>query len=196
MIRFENTGTASALNVVVGDVIDIAKFDVSTLTSVTSSHGMITNVKNTNEVEFIFENINLPFDDANNDGYIVFKIQTLSSLQEGDTFNNTGNIFFDFNAPILTSIASTLISNSLGISENNSAKANIIIFPNPVKETIQITTKQSMQYIEIVTIEGLLVYKEVFSSGKYSHKKDVSFLASGIYSMRITTREGSVIKKL
>ena len=29
-----------------------------------------------NKVEFIFEGIHLPFDDANNDGYVAFKIKT------------------------------------------------------------------------------------------------------------------------
>ncbi len=196
MIRFENLGTASAVNVVVSDIIDVSKFDMSTLTPVTSSHDMITNIKNTNEVEFIFENINLPFDDANNDGYVVFKIQTLSTLQENDTFANTANIFFDFNAPIATNTAATLISNTLDVSEIDLITDAITIFPNPAKEYIQITTKQPLTQLEIVTIDGKLVYKELFGTGEYVHKQELSFLAKGIYLVKITTTKGTGVKKI
>lgn len=70
LIRFENTGTYAAENVVVKDIIDTKRFDVSTLQNHRCSHEVYTRIEG-NKVEFIFENIQLPFDDANNDGYIV-----------------------------------------------------------------------------------------------------------------------------
>ncbi|MDN3675856.1 T9SS C-terminal target domain-containing protein [Flavobacterium paronense] len=75
VIRFENTGTANAENIVVKDMIDTAKFDISTVVPLDSSHSFTTRIKDPNQLEFIFENINLPFDDANNDGYVAFKIK-------------------------------------------------------------------------------------------------------------------------
>ena len=80
LIRFENTGTDNAENVVVKDIIDNFKFDISTLITINASHNFKTRISNTNQVEFIFENIQLPFDDANNDGYIAFKIKTKPTL--------------------------------------------------------------------------------------------------------------------
>jgi len=68
MIRFENTGTFPAQNVVVKDMIDTAKFDVNSIVPIKGSHSFVTNITAANKVEFIFENINLPFNDANNDG--------------------------------------------------------------------------------------------------------------------------------
>ena len=73
MIRFENTGTFPAENVVIKDLIDLTKFDINTLVPMKGSHNFETRFYDNNKVEFIFENINLPFDDANNDGYVVFK---------------------------------------------------------------------------------------------------------------------------
>ena len=102
MIRFENNGTANAQNIVVKDMIDLSKFDISTLVPTNASHSFVTNISAGNKVEFIFENINLPFDDANNDGYIAFKIKTLPTLKVGDTFTNDANIYFDYNFPIVT----------------------------------------------------------------------------------------------
>src|SRR5690606_35858803 len=64
------------LNVVVKDVIDEAKFDVNSLVPLSGSHPFQTRIKPGNIVEFFFENINLPFDDESNDGYVVFKIRT------------------------------------------------------------------------------------------------------------------------
>lgn len=98
LIRFENTGTFAAENIVVKDMIDSAKFDIATLIPLNGSHSFITRI-NTNQVEFIFENINLPFDDANNDGYVAFKIKTKPTLVLGDTFSNSANIYFDYKFP-------------------------------------------------------------------------------------------------
>ncbi|HEU0136453.1 MAG TPA: T9SS C-terminal target domain-containing protein, partial [Flavobacterium sp.] len=79
VIRFENLGTAEALNVVVRDMIDAAKFEIGSLVPLHASHEFVTNITG-NKAEFIFENINLPFDDANNDGYVAFKIKTKPTL--------------------------------------------------------------------------------------------------------------------
>ena len=69
-------------------MIDLSKFDISTLIPTDASHSYITKISEGNKVEFIFENINLPFEDANNDGYIAFKIKTKPTLVVGDSFEN------------------------------------------------------------------------------------------------------------
>ncbi|KGO91091.1 DUF7619 domain-containing protein, partial [Flavobacterium enshiense] len=102
MIRFENTGTFPAQNIVVKDMIDTNKFDINSLVPLKGSHPFVTNITSGNKVEFIFENINLPFDDANNDGYVAFKIKTKPSLVVGNTFSNSASIYFDYNFPIVT----------------------------------------------------------------------------------------------
>lgn len=53
-------------------MIDATKFDVASLIPLNASHDYTTRIIG-NKVEFIFENINLPFEDATNDGYIVSK---------------------------------------------------------------------------------------------------------------------------
>jgi Leucine-rich repeat (LRR) protein len=87
LIRFENTGTYPIENIVVKDMIDLTKFDISTLVPTKASHSYVTKISDGNKVEFIFEKINLLFDDANNDGYIAFKIKTLPTFVAGDSFN-------------------------------------------------------------------------------------------------------------
>jgi hypothetical protein len=196
MIRFENTGTASAVNVVVTNEIDVNKLDASTLRPVSSSHGMVTNIKNTNEVEFIFENINLPFDDANNDGYLVFKIKTRSWLNEGDTFDNTANIFFDFNPPITTNTAITTVANPLSVAEENLTTENITMYPNPASEIVYIKTKESVTAIEVRTLEGRLVQHEFTKAGNNLYKLNLSKVAAGMYLVSTTTKLGKTISKI
>jgi hypothetical protein len=88
-------------------MIDLAKFDIATLVPLKSSHDFFTRI-NGNKVEFIFENINLDFNDATNDGYVVFKIKTKPTLVVGNTFTNNANIYFDYNFPITTYVGQNL----------------------------------------------------------------------------------------
>jgi len=104
-IRFENTGTASAVNIIVRDTIDLNVFDINSLEVVSSSHPMETFIKEENIVEFKFENIRLPFEDELNDGYVVFRLRSNPDLVEGDVITNNAGIYFDFNFPIITNIA-------------------------------------------------------------------------------------------
>jgi hypothetical protein len=129
LIRFENTGTADAIDVVVKDKIDTTVFDTQSLVPLEASHSYTTQIRFENEVEFIFENINLPFDDQNNDGYVNFKIKLKEGLEAGDELLNQAQIFFDFNFPILTNTAESVVgidmdgdgfSTDLDCDDNNS----------------------------------------------------------------------------
>ncbi|MDI1255786.1 MAG: T9SS type A sorting domain-containing protein [Flavobacterium sp.] len=189
LIRFENTGTFAAENVVVKDLIDTTKFDVSSLVPLSSSHNFTTRITNTNKVEFIFENINLPFDDANNDGYVAFKIKTLPTLVNGDTFSNTASIYFDYNAPVLTNTATTAFSN-LG-TPDFAFEDYLTVYPNPAASVLNIKTKAEihMASISIYNTLGQLVL--VVPNAKGIESIDVSSLTAGNYFIKITSDKGS-----
>ena len=108
-IRFENTGTADAINIVVKDFLDPEKFQINSLKPLTSSHDYELRVVG-EEAQFIFSEINLPSADEMNDGYLFFEIKPQEELRLGDTISNTAGIYFDFNFPILTDPAETIIS--------------------------------------------------------------------------------------
>jgi len=178
LIRFENIGTANATNVVIKDDIDITKFDISSLRPIDASHDFVTRILNDTTVEFIFENIELPFDDANNDGYVVFKIRTLNTLQIGDTFDNDSEIYFDFNAPIITNNAVTTIVETLSVDELSSSKAQLL--RNPVSTHLIIESNTIIESAVIYDIKGrkLDVFDDISSS---SLSLDVNHLNSGLY---------------
>ena len=185
MIRFENTGTYNAENVVLADLIDAAKFDISSLQMVGSSHNCYTRIAG-NKVEFIFENMNLPFDDANNDGWVVFKIKTLPSLLLNSTFSNTANIFFDYNAPIVTNTAMTTIAQ---LSNTDFDVSGIVtITPNPVKSFITLNTNGMVQLSSACIYNTL--GQQVLTVTNPLNSIDVSQLKSGSYLIRFTSDLG------
>ncbi|KQB42262.1 leucine-rich repeat domain-containing protein [Flavobacterium aquidurense] len=190
MIRFENTGTSRARNIVVKDMIDLAKFDISTLVPISSSHSFVTKISDGNKVEFIFENINLPFDDANNDGYIAFKIKTKPTLKVGDTFANEANIYFDYNFPILTNKATSKFETTLETSDFEFSNY-FTLYPNPASDILNFNTKQdiTIQSLVIYDILGQLVI--AVPNAKSATNIDVSKLRTGNYFIKVKSDKGS-----
>jgi hypothetical protein len=191
VIRFENTGSANAEFVVVKDVIDTTKFDISTLVPTGSSHSFTTKILNTNQVEFIFENINLPFDDANNDGYIAFKIKTKPTLVVGNTISNTANIYFDYNLPITTNTYTTTVQ-ALG-NQDFEFNSVFTLSPVPAKNSLSISTKQavSISSINIYNTLGQLIQINT----NPTETIDVSGLETGNYFIKIISDKGTSSSK-
>jgi hypothetical protein len=190
VIRFENTGTYPAENIVVKDMIDLAKFDITTLVPLKSSHDFFTRI-NGNKVEFIFENINLDFNDATNDGYVVFKMKTLPTLVLGDTFTNNANIYFDYNFPITTNTYTTTVA-ALSTQDFDFG-TYFTLYPNPAKDVLNIQAKQD------VTINSVEIYNQlgqiVMATTNAINSVDVSNLASGTYFVKVNTEKGSANAK-
>jgi uncharacterized repeat protein (TIGR01451 family) len=186
-IRFENTGNANATNVVVKDMIDVSKFDMATLLMVATSHDCYTKISEGNKVEFIFENINLPFTANANDGYVVFKIKSKSNLVAGDQVSNLAQIYFDYNFPITTNTATSNFQ-TLGLNEFSSSK-NFIISPNPTNSVLNITNFNN-SIISSITIYNLLG-QQMQTIINPNEIIDVSNLQSGNYIVSIKTEKAT-----
>lgn len=191
IIRFENTGTANAQNIVVKDIIDTTKFNINTLVPLFGSHSYTTKINNNNKVEFIFENINLPFDDASNDGYVAFKIKTKPTLVVGDTFSNSANIYFDYNFPITTNTYSTTIQT---LSNQDFVFDDVFtLSPVPAKDILNITSKKEILISSLTFYNVLGQIVQIVTSPKNSI--DISGLEKGNYFIKINTNRGSSTKK-
>jgi hypothetical protein len=189
MIRFENTGTASAVNVVVKDMIDTDKFDISSLVPLSGSHPFTTKISEGNKVEFIFENINLSFDDTNNDGYVVFKIKTKPTLVVGDSFSNSASIYFDYNFPIITNTETTTVA--LLANQDFVFEDYFKIYPNPANDILNIDTKQTIEVTSINIYNTLGQIVLVIPNAQQTKSVDVSSLKTGNYFMKINSDKGS-----
>jgi len=195
MIRFENNGTASAVNIVVKDVIDTAKYDMSSLTVLKGSHDFVTKIRDTNIVEFIFENIYLPFDDANNDGYVSFKIKTLPTLIENDTFENKAEIYFDYNPAIVTNLAQTTVASILGVSDYQ-IDNSIRYYPNPAKDVLYVNSKNSLKGISVYDVNGRILINVDLIGNQVQKNFDISKFDNGVYFIKIVSDKGQFIDKI
>lgn len=190
MIRFENLGNAAARNIVITDIIETSKLEIGSIVVLDASHAYDIRIQQFNQIEFIFENINLPYDDANNDGYIVFKIRTKSVLALGDTFSNTASIYFDYNLPITTNTYTTTVQ---ALNQQEFTVDSLSIAPNPTTDWVTIHSKEKYNKAEVYDIEGRLTAVFPVSANLFS----VSSLQHGSYLLKLyTDNEFKVVQLL
>lgn len=189
LIRFENTGTTDAVNVVVRDQINSSMFDISSLVPTDASHPFYTRITDGNIVEFIFENIRLPFDDRNNHGYVAFKIKTLPGAT---VFTNKAEIYFDFNLPIETNYTETKVSTFSSSQEKEMEQTTTRVFPNPVKDILYLEIENQIEKAEIYDISGRLL--KLFPSP--DNQINVSDLKSGLYLLKVFIAGASEQQKI
>lgn len=190
LIRFQNTGTAPAVNVNVITELD-SNLNWNSLRLINSSHPTIMNMFNS-ELEFQFQNINLA-DSLNNEaeshGYIYYKIKPKNNVVVGDSISATADIYFDYNPPVITNTAVTLfIEESLGIIE--ASKNNLNIFPVPVIDILNVNSDNLIVSIEIYNQLGQLV-----DSNNNSQTINISTIESGFYICKITDNLGNTFAK-
>ncbi|WP_309641185.1 T9SS type A sorting domain-containing protein [Flavobacterium sp.] len=181
-IRFQNVGTSNAINIKVLNDLD-AKLDWSTFKLINSSYDCRVKNKN-NHLEFLFEGINLPgtSNEPLSHGYISFKVKPMASIAVGDVIPNTANIYFDFNAPIATNVATTTIINNLGV--DHFAFNHFVCFPNPVKNTLSISNDSNIDSIEITSVLGqTMIAKKV---NELQTEINLSPFSNGVYFVKVT----------
>jgi len=187
-INFENTGTAAAEKIVVKDIIDTTKFDISTLQVLNISHATITKVSG-NKVEFMFDNINLlPAAHGN----IVFKLKTKSDLAIGSTVSNKADIYFDYNFPIETNTATSTFQllNNTAFEIDDS----ITVYPNPAKNQITVNAKNTINSMQLFDVQGRIINTSLVNDRKLDF--DISSYSNGIYFLKVTTDKGIKTQKI
>lgn len=203
LIRFQNTGTYTAFNVVVKDSIDISTLDLSTLQLQGSSHNYELEIKDGNVLVFNFNNIMLPDSNVNESashGFIRFRISQKNNNTIGTVIENSAAIYFDFNAPIITNTTFhtvgenfiEVISNTTTVAEK---LATVKVFPNPfsTQATFEIETEEYYQNLTLTVynVMGQAV-KTIQSNGENRIILDRNGLNSGVYFYQIQS-EGLIL---
>ncbi|MDT0294200.1 BspA family leucine-rich repeat surface protein [Mesonia ostreae] len=191
LIRFQNTGTASAINVRILDTLH-PKLDWNTIQPISASDDYRVEITDGNHVEFIFDDINLPFEDENepaSHGFIAYKIKPKANVAIGDVITGNAAIYFDFNAPIITNTVSTEIVDGLGI-ENKRLENLISIYPNPTKDFLHIETSKNIQ-LKSVTVYNLQG-RELLSFKQNLKTLNLKQLSIGMYILKMETDRGII----
>ena len=197
LVRFQNSGTFAAENVVVRDML-ASNLDKSTLEIISASHPYRSTLTEGNKLEFFFENINLPpesTDEPGSHGFIAFKIKPSNSVVIGSVIENTAEIYFDFNFPIVTNTVATtftVLSNSSFGFDNA-----IVLYPNPAGNILNIAfqTLSDVAIVKIFNQLGQLV-KTVNDVNESQNIIAVDDLRTGTYYVQITSNQGTSTKKL
>lgn len=193
VIRFQNTGSASAINVKINNILD-DKFDWASFQLINSSHANRIEIKNGNTVSFIFDKINLPHSTANqalSNGFIAYKIRPKTNVEIGDVFSNNADIFFDYNLPITTNTALTeIVENSSNNNENETY--GFYFYPLPVSDILTIESEYKILKIEILNELG-----QIILSNSNQNSINVINISTGLYFCKVTDINNiSKIKKI
>jgi uncharacterized repeat protein (TIGR01451 family) len=192
IIRFQNSGTAEAINVVVKDML-AENLDWSTFQPISASHQYRATL-NSNRAEFFFEGINLPAeedDEPASHGFISFKIKPEAGAALGDVFENTAEIYFDYNAPIVTNTVETTVA--LLSNVDFDFNRYITAYPNPAKDIITLSVQQDINVneINIYNMQGQLV---LTTTGSLT--VNTASLATGNYILQAVTDKGVTAQEI
>jgi uncharacterized repeat protein (TIGR01451 family) len=193
-IRFQNTGTAPAIFVRIEDELD-PNFDLESMKILAYSHPFELELDDSGALQFIFNDINLP-DSTHNEpeshGFVKFSIALHPDPGLiGTTIENTAAIFFDFNAPIITNTAETIIEVETSAVSASGSTLVVEAFPNPTSGVIRIhihpAQKTNGALLRIYNSLGQLIWQ-----GPYQTEVDLTGFGEGIFLLEI----GGVTKKI
>lgn len=202
IIHFQNTGTASAINVRTENFID-TNLIVSSVEVIASSHSNTFTIGNNNKLTFTFDGINLPDSGSNqsaSNGFVIYKVKTKSNLVIGDSIKNTASIYFDFNLPVITNTTTTKVPLPSSLQQVHSLAQNLKLFPNPVSNS-DIFLLLDSQHKQIITIQTLDINNKIINELTQTIQKGDNIvriptykLSNGVYFLQCLF-EGRIINE-
>ena len=82
-----------------------------------------------------------------------------------------------------------------GIDTPTVTESSLSVYPNPVNNKLFISTNEKIETISIYTITGVMVGQQSTVNSQQSMSIDVTNLNSGIYFVKINTKENEIIKR-
>ncbi len=189
MIRFQNTGTASAIDVRISDALPI-HVNVGSFVFLGSSHPCTTQIAPGGLLEFRFDGINLPdstSNEPNSHGWVMFRMTPNSYLLPGAVVGNNANIFFDFNAPVLTNTATFEVQLATTMAEGIRSE-ELRLWPNPARDALNVALDRSLTgacHIALVDAQGRMVRLLQHTPNDRAFTLPLQGLATGLYNVRI-----------
>jgi hypothetical protein len=204
LIRFQNTGNDTAFTVIVKNPIS-ALVDPATFEFLGSSHPTVATF-NANELAlwFQFDNILLPDSNVNealSHGFVRYRMRTRNDLSLGDLITGHAEIFFDFNAPVITNTASTEVVLFASVAEAK-MDAGLVLFPNPTSGDITLAYElisAALVQMEMYSLTGQLIGTMVSTlqpAGQHRVELSTELLAPGVHYLRMTINGQVMTRKV
>lgn len=193
MVRFQNTGTGPAYNVIVRN--QLSDFlNHNSIEILASSHSNFAQMID-GELAVQFLGIELPdsaSDPTGSQGYFIYRIHQTFGNPVGTVIENQADIYFDFNAPVATNITENEILLVTDIDEQSN-EDEFILYPNPTTGQFSIVSRKAKRTIQSVRVydpSGRLVLID------NDNVIDVSQIESGIYFVEIEAESRTQVKRL
>jgi uncharacterized repeat protein (TIGR01451 family) len=194
-IRFQNTGTDTAFNIIVLDTLS-SLLDVSTMIPLSSSHPYDYEIVDSNILKYTFSNIMLPDSNINepaSHGFFKFRISQKADVDLGSVIPNSAAIYFDFNSPIITNtyehtIGIDFIEARVITSVNEINPLTMKISPNPATASARIKIGGAFHkkgLFQLYDLNGRQVASYSFSGNEF--QLDRGDLAEGMYLFKVHT---------
>lgn len=197
-IRFQNVGTAEAINVRIENTLN-GLLDSNTMQMLKSSHDVVTH-RLGNKLTWTFDNINLPAevqDERGSNGFVVYKIKPVAGYNLGTLIPNTAEIYFDFNAPVITNtFTSTFVEPALSVDEFG--LNTFSLYPNPASTDVNIRFSNALRgsfALTVIDIQGKHVLSTTVNADA-TNTFNVSGLQSGMYFVKLKNSNTEHIHKL
>jgi uncharacterized repeat protein (TIGR01451 family) len=194
LVNFQNTGTDTAINVIVMDTLSDL-LDPLTITGLTGSHAPEVRLLSNNVLRFVMPNILLPdstTNEAASHGFVRFKIQQKQDLVDGTLIKNKAAIYFDFNLPVITNevfheVGRDFLETASATHDGPSAEPGLVsLSPNPADDksfvdvqALEITTGNC----RLVDCYGRTVMEQIFDTPVFELKRNG--LPAGLYFLEI-----------
>lgn len=151
LIRFQNTGNDTAVNLIIRDTLD-PRLDFNTVEMVTASHEyQIVRDENSNIIRWFFDDIYLPdftTSGAHSMGFVMFTVRPKPFLAPGQVILNRACITFDQTPTICTNEASLWIDDDSSIDDPRLHNHAYQIIPNPNFGHFEVRSQEESQQPE------------------------------------------------
>ena len=161
-VRFQNTGNAPALRVVVVDSLS-PLLDPASLRLIANSHPMVAEWMPGNVLRFVFDGIDLPDSTSNepeSHGHVVFELDPVAGQQPGAEVTNNVGIYFDYNEPVITNTVRNTYTAALptectgvGVAEHGSS-TTLTLYPQPCTPECWIDHRQGSILDRVVVYDA------------------------------------------
>ena len=182
-IRFQNTGTDTAFNVILRDTLS-SLLNIESIRAGVSSHSYDFTIEGENILLFNFPNILLVDSNRNeplSHGFIEFKISHKKDIVAGSEILNQAGIYFDANPVVMTNqtlhtiqinyLEVFLDDNEQTVGNNELGEVNnqIKVFPNPTldKATFLFENHVTNGNIRIISTTGQLMQATKFTGREF-----------------------------